>query len=278
MVDVARGGEHDVGTDVRRPVEARDRPPADPRDHVGVADHRPADRMRPEHRLGGEVVDEVLRVVLDHRDLLEDHLALAVQVGERRPEDHVHHRVERRLEVVVRDPRVDDGRVPRRRGVQLAAHRVEELRDLQRVVALRALEHEVLDEVRQARLRVRLVARTDPHPEPECDRPHALDALADDPLAPGERGDLVACHARRSYRRSPRVPATRIGHPVRREGGAPGADDRATSGRRRGRDRDRDRDRRAGAPRGARAAGRPSPARRSPRARPARRSRAWRRA
>ena len=44
------------------------------------------ERVRAEHRFGREVVDEVLRVVLDHRDLLEHHLALGVDVGQRRHE------------------------------------------------------------------------------------------------------------------------------------------------------------------------------------------------
>ena len=85
-----------------------------------------------EHRLGGEVVDEVVRRVLDHRDLLEDDLALGVDVHERGLEDHVGHHVERLLEPVVGDARVDDGRVARGRGVQLAAELVEQLRDLLR--------------------------------------------------------------------------------------------------------------------------------------------------
>ena len=91
--------------------------------------------MVPEHRLRGEVVDELLRVVVDHRDLLEHHLPLRVDVLERGREDHVEHRVERLLEPPIRDARVDDGRLARRRGVDLAAHRVEELGDVLRAVA-----------------------------------------------------------------------------------------------------------------------------------------------
>ena len=79
---------------------------------------------------------EILRVVLDHRDLLEHDLALGVDVGERRLEHHVRHHVERDLDVVVGDARVDDRRLARRRSVQLAPHRVEHLRDRDRVEAL----------------------------------------------------------------------------------------------------------------------------------------------
>ena len=77
-------------------------------------------------------MDEIARVVVDHRDLLEHDLPLGVDVVEPRPEDHVGHHVDRDLEVVVGHARVDDRRLARRRGVQLAAHRVEPLGDLLR--------------------------------------------------------------------------------------------------------------------------------------------------
>ena len=54
----------------------------------------------------------------------------------RRREDHVAHHVERRLEVVVGHAGVDERVLARRRGVQLAAQPVEDLRDLERVEAL----------------------------------------------------------------------------------------------------------------------------------------------
>ena len=53
------------------------------------ADHRPAERVRAEDGLGDEVVDELLRRVLEHRDLLEHDLALGVELVEERREDHV---------------------------------------------------------------------------------------------------------------------------------------------------------------------------------------------
>ena len=132
VVDVARRGQHDVRADVGAPVVAEQRPPRDRRDHLRAADHGPPERMRAEDRLGGEVVDDVLRVVLDHRDLLEHDLALGVDVRERGREDHVRHHVEGDVDVVVGHAGVDDGRLARGGGVQLAAHRVEQLGDLGR--------------------------------------------------------------------------------------------------------------------------------------------------
>ncbi len=68
---------------------------ADARDHLRRADHGPAERMVAEDRLGDQVVDELLRLVLVHRDLLEHDLALGVDLGEERRVDHVGHHVER---------------------------------------------------------------------------------------------------------------------------------------------------------------------------------------
>ena len=90
--------------------------------------------MAAEDRLRDDIVDELLRVVLDHRDLLEHDLALGVDLGEDGLVDHAHHHVECGLEPVVGHARVDDGRLARGGGVQLAAEPVEDLGDLLRAV------------------------------------------------------------------------------------------------------------------------------------------------
>ena len=148
-----------------------------------------------EHRLREEVVDELLRRVLVHRDLLEHDLALLVDLGERGREDHVGHDVERRLDVVVGHAREDDGVLARGRGVELGAHRVERLRDRLRVEAARALEEQVLDEVRDARAVGALVAGADVDPEAERDGADAAHPLRDDALAAVELGQRTFCIA-----------------------------------------------------------------------------------
>ena len=90
--------------------------------------------MPAEDRLGEQVVHELLRRVLVHRDLLEHDLALLVEVGERRREHHVGHHLHRFLDVAVGHARIDDGVLARGRCVQLRAHRVEGLCDLLGVV------------------------------------------------------------------------------------------------------------------------------------------------
>ena len=76
MRDVPGGREDDPRAGVRTAVPLPERTWRDARDHVRAADHGAPERVPAEHRLGREVVDEVLRVVVDHRDLLEDHLPL----------------------------------------------------------------------------------------------------------------------------------------------------------------------------------------------------------
>ena len=173
VLEVPAAARTMLPADVRAAVVRGERAAADRGDHLRPADHRPSERMLVEDGLGEQVVDEILRRVLDHRDLLEHHLALGVDVREGRREDHVGHHVERVLEVAVGDARVDDRVLARRRRVQLAAHLVEDLGDLLRVVGARALEEEMLDEVRDARLRVGLVARAGADPEAERDRADA---------------------------------------------------------------------------------------------------------
>jgi len=90
--------------------------------------------VRAEGRLLNQIVDELLRLVLVHSDLLEHNLALGIELGESRREDHLPHHVERRLQLVVRDARVDDGVLTGGGRVQLAAERVEDLGDLLRRV------------------------------------------------------------------------------------------------------------------------------------------------
>ena len=78
-------------------------------DHLGRAEHRPAEgmaRRRPPCRRDRR--SSSCGRVLDHGDLLEHDLALGVEVGEGGREDHVRHHVERRLEMLVEHAGVHD--------------------------------------------------------------------------------------------------------------------------------------------------------------------------
>ena len=84
VLDVARRGEDDIRADVGALVVAEQRAARDRGDHFGAPDHGATERVRAEDRLRCQVVHDVLRVVVDHRNLLEHDLALGVDVRQRR--------------------------------------------------------------------------------------------------------------------------------------------------------------------------------------------------
>ena len=179
----------------------------------GAADHGPAELVLAEHAARGEVVHEIGGVVLDHRDLLEHDLALRTRalVLEARARSHVAHHVERERQVLVEHADVDDGRVRGRERVQLGAELVEDAGDLDLVVALAALEQQVLDEVRDAGLGRPLVARADVDEDADRDRAHRLDLLGDDAEAVGKRCQLMHGPERTSAQGVRRRAASRRG-------------------------------------------------------------------
>ena len=157
------------------------------------ADHGPAELVLAEDAARRQVVHEIGRVVLDHRDLLEHDLALGLErVGlEARARGHVAHDVERQRQVLVQHAHVHDRRLARRVGVELGAQAIGHAGDLDLVEALAALEQQVLDEVRDAGLRRPLVAGADADEHADRHRAHRLDRLGDDAEPAGECRLLV---------------------------------------------------------------------------------------
>ena len=102
--------------------------------------------------------------------------------------------LETEREVGVGNARVDDRVLARGGGVQLAAECVEDLGDLERVVRGSALEQQVLDEVADAGLARRLVARAAADPPADGNGAHAGEPLRGDAKAAGQLGDLVLGH------------------------------------------------------------------------------------
>ena len=162
VIDVAGGRDDDVRAEVARLVVGGDVGDRDRADHVGGAEDPLAERVLAEDRLGEEVVDAVGGLVLVHRDLLDHDLALGVDVGEGRPEEHLGEQVEGGLGVLVEEARVEVGRLLARRRVGRRAETVEVLGDLDRRVTLGALEQQMLEKVRERRPGRRLVARAGP--------------------------------------------------------------------------------------------------------------------
>src|SRR4051812_19203594 len=186
-VVVDRAGRRD--DDVRRHVARRVECPEGRRDRtaddLGAADDRAPERVVAEDGLAEHVEDLVLRVVLVHGDLLEHDLALLLELAlvEARAPDHVGHHVEGLGEVDVEHARVHRRRLLAGARVELGAHRVEQLVDLERLVARRPAEQHVLDEVRQAGLGPALGGRARADPEAERHGSHGVHVLRDDPDA-----------------------------------------------------------------------------------------------
>ena len=80
VLDVAGCRDDDVPWDVHRVVVARDCLAGNRRDHLGRPDHRATERMVTENRVRDQVVDQLLRGVVVHCDLLENDLALGVEL------------------------------------------------------------------------------------------------------------------------------------------------------------------------------------------------------
>jgi hypothetical protein len=155
---VPRRGDHQVGAHIPVAVVLGDLRDRDRCDHVGLAKDSPAQRMVPVDGLGEKVVHAIRRLVLVHRDLLEHDLALGVDLRESRAEHHLGHQVERVLGVLVEEAGVDVRGLLARRRVGRGAHAVEALGDVDRRVALRSLEQQMFQEVREPLLSRALVA------------------------------------------------------------------------------------------------------------------------
>ena len=132
VLEVAGRRDHDRARQVAGVVVRRDRVRGQRRDHLAAADHGPPERMVAEDGRGEDVVHLVLRLVLVHRDLLEHHLALGLEVRVGGAQQHVAHHLERALEVLVEEVGVQDRRLLAGGRVDVGAEAVELLRDLLR--------------------------------------------------------------------------------------------------------------------------------------------------
>ena len=148
-------------------------------DAGGRAEDRPAERMIGPETLREDLVDEIIGRVLDHLDLFEDDFLFALDVlfREQRIADQIREDVDGQRQVLVEHLEVIAGVFLRREGVDLAADRIHLLRDFFGTPAGRALEEHVLDEVRDAGMLGRLVARAARQPDADRDRAHVWHPL-----------------------------------------------------------------------------------------------------
>ncbi len=133
------------------------------------AEDGPADRLVGERLFLQIIEHEIARIVLRGADLLHDHILLALELGriERWVAENVGEHVERERHVGFEHARVIGRRFDRGRGVEVAADRLDLLRDLPRGAALRALERHVLEKMRDAVFLLLLVAAAGADPDAE---------------------------------------------------------------------------------------------------------------
>ena len=105
---------------------------------------------------------------------------------------YVTQKVERREKIRIERVRVEGRVLLGGEGVDVAADRVDRLGDVLGGPGRGSLEQEVLEEVRDARLCVRLVTRSGADPEPERDRPDRRHRLGHDADARVELRERVA--------------------------------------------------------------------------------------
>ena len=143
---------------------------------------------RPE-LLRENLVHQIVGCVLDHLDLFEDDALLALDVGGR--ERRVHHDVAEQIDgerqMLIEDLDVVTGVLLGREGVQLAANRVNRLRDDLGRPAGGALEEHVLDKVGDAAFRIGFVARPASQPDADRGRPDVRHRLGQEPQARRQR-------------------------------------------------------------------------------------------
>jgi hypothetical protein len=140
--------------------------------------------------VGGEqVVDEIVRRILHHLDLLQHHTLLPLQlIGvEARVQQDVGEEVHGQREMLVQDLHVEARVLLGGEGIHLPPHRIHGSGNLLGAAGGRPLENQVLDEVRDAGPLIGLVARARLHPDADGDRADVGHLLRDDPDAVGQQ-------------------------------------------------------------------------------------------
>ena len=167
VVDAAAGDNHAITSMIVFVAVADAVRAHEAADHLTGADNLPSQVMR---RIGGpgiKLEDVVVGRVLAAGNLLDDHLALRVDglLGEYRGRHHVAKDLHNPWQLVIHKTGVVAGVLLGREGVLLGADALEILGDAKGVALVGALEHHMLQEMRDALLGIGLVARANLEPD-----------------------------------------------------------------------------------------------------------------
>ncbi len=175
----------------------------EPADDLGAAQHRPAHRLVGKGAFLEIVENDVVGRVVGLADLLQDHRALAFHLVrvEARIQQDVGEDIERQRHVFLQHLGVVGGALARGIGVEVAADRLDLLGDVAGAAPFGALERHVLEEMRGAVYRRRLVPRPDIDPDAERDGVDRVDPVGDHPQSVRQCRDPSSCcslHTRRA--------------------------------------------------------------------------------
>ena len=198
MLDVAGRGHDQLAGMIGAPVERLEvRCPQRGHRVASAEDGVTVGMLTPE-RVTVQLEHEVVGRIVDHRDLLEHHLPLEVEIrlAQQRRKDEVPDDVGGNVEVLVEDAGLVHGVFTRCIGVERSTERLEFQRDLLGRAPRRALEHHVLEQMRDAHPVARLVQRGGADPGPERDRPHTRHSLREYGQSIGQHGAAESVHRR----------------------------------------------------------------------------------
>jgi len=161
---------------------------------LGGAEDRAADRLA-RKRHGLEIFeDQIVGRIFGRADLLHDHVLLARKLLrlEGRVSENVRENIERERNVDAQHAGKIGRALDARRGIEVAADRLDLLGDLPRGAARRALERHVLEEMRNAVLVLALVAAARADPDAERGALQVRHRVGDDREARGQPRDVHA--------------------------------------------------------------------------------------
>ena len=190
VAHVAGRRDHELAGDVVTAVEAANGSARRRADPFSRPEDRPAERVARPQRSGEQIVDHILRGVVVHVDLGQDHLALGLEIlgPDRRVLQHVSEMIDGQLQITVEHARVVAGVLLRREGVDIPADRIERLGDVERRARRGPLEQQMLEEMAVAADRGTLVPRSRENPETDRDGADAGHPLRHDPQPRAELG------------------------------------------------------------------------------------------
>ena len=118
-----------------------------------------------------DLMNEILRRVLHHVDLFENHIALALHFdrGERWIENDIRKKLEGKRQMLVQNPCIEPYVLLICKCVELSPYGIDRLRNIRGRTGFRAFEEKVLNEVRDARCAISLEPRAAFDPDADRD-------------------------------------------------------------------------------------------------------------